>query len=44
MEEAETKFSEEIRIMTINEKELKLSVDENQRENGELRKRLDEEI
>ena len=30
--------------MALNEKELKLSVDDMQRENGELRKRLDEEI
>ena len=30
--------------MSLNEKELKMSVDEMQRENGELKKRLDEEI
>ena len=44
MEEAEARFNEEIRQMNINEKELKMTVDDMQRENGELKKRLDEEI
>ena len=30
--------------MSQNEKELKMTVDDMQRENGELKKRLDEEI
>ena len=44
MEAAEAKFNEEIRTMTLNETALKLSVDDMQKENGEYKKRLDEEI
>lgn len=44
MEEAEARFNAELRAMSQNEKELKMVVDDMQRENGELRKRLDEEI
>lgn len=40
----ETDFSKEIQTLNINEKELKFSLDEMERENSELKKRLGEEV
>ena len=40
----EEEFGEEIRQLNLNEKDLKMTLDEMQRDNGELRKRLEEEV
>ena len=40
----EEQFNFEINILNQNEKELKMTLDDMNRENGELRKRLEEEI
>ena len=39
----EKEFSDEVGLLNNHEKELKLAMDQIQRENGELRKKLDEE-
>ena len=44
MEKMEEDFTNEIRQLNLNEKDLKMTLDEMQRENGELRKRLEEEV
>lgn len=44
MEKMEEQFNFEINILNQNEKELKMTLDDMNRENGELRKRLEEEI
>ena len=43
LEEMEKNFHDEIRMLNTNEKDLKLSLDELQKENGIVKKRLDEE-
>ncbi len=40
----EEQFNFEINILNQNEKELKMTLDDMNRENGEIRKRLEEEI
>ena len=37
-------FNKEIHMLNMNEKDLKLTLDEMQRKNSEIHKRLDEEI
>lgn len=44
IEEKEERFHNEISQLNQNEKELKMTLDDMNRENGEIRKRLDEEI
>ncbi len=44
MEKMEEQFNFEINILNQNEKELKMTLDDMNRENGEIRKRLEEEI
>lgn len=44
MEQVQEGFHREIEALNRNEKDLKFTLDEMQRENGELRKRLDEEV
>lgn len=43
MDKMELEFSEEIRQLNNNEKDLKMTLDEMQKENGVLKKDLDEE-
>ena len=40
----EEQFNLEINVLNQNEKELKMTLDDMNRENGEIRKRLEEEI
>ncbi len=44
MEKMEEQFNFEINILNQNEKELKMTLDDMNKENGEIRKRLEEEI
>lgn len=44
LEEKDEKFAKEIQTLNQNEKDLKITLDEMQRENGEIRKRLEEEV
>lgn len=44
IEQMEADFSKEIQTLNLNEKELKFSLDEMERENSELKKRLSEEV
>lgn len=43
LEKMEADFSKEIRMLNNNEKDLKMTLDDMQKENGVLKKRLDEE-
>ena len=43
LDKMEASYTDEIRMLNNNEKDLKLAMDEMQKENGILRKRLDEE-
>ena len=44
MEEMEERFTNEIRSLNLNERDLKMRMDDMQRENGELRKSLEDEL
>ena len=44
MEEMEEKYTNEIRSLNLNERDLKMRMDDMQRENGELRKSLEDEL
>ena len=40
----EERFTNEIRSLNLNERDLKMKMDDMQRENGELRKSLEDEL
>ena len=44
MEEMEERYASEIRSLNLNERDLKMRMDDMQRENGELRKSLEDEL
>lgn len=44
MEAMEERFTNEIRSLNLNERDLKMKMDDMQRENGELRKSLEDEL
>lgn len=43
MEKKESEFNKEIQMLNASEKNLKMALDEMQKENGEMRKNLEEE-
>ena len=44
MEAMEERYTNEIRSLNLNERDLKMKMDDMQRENGELRKSLEDEL